>query len=500
MNRSLARGVIIMLMMTQFIALILPQVLNVSYVKAQATRAMRAIDFSTGLNSTSLGNESEPFPAGGLQFTLNITLNGETNDLFGWQISAEFDNNSVRCTGILIPEKDPSYVFYGKQGIAVFDLSGQDTLQEVVAGGVLLNPGDSVSINNVLLCVLNFTVLKVGSFNISFVSGDTFIIDSFNNLIPSATLGFQCSAVGARSKPVAAFNFSPQNPRANQTVTFDGSSSYDPSGQDITLFLWDFGDNTTATNITWSHAYSSNGMYSVNLTVVTTDNVTDSKVISILVGSVPTVAFTYLPIVVVPNDEVIFNASESAGVNSTIISYLWDFGDNVTFLGNTSTAKHRYSSNGVYSVNLTVVDDYGVFNSTSVEIQVGVPPVPLFSYAPPSPIVNDTVTFSAVGSSSIAAYEWDFGEGLDVVETNSSTITHIFYAEENYTITLTVYDIDGLHASYNQTIFILSPSTERVPDYSAQIFLAVVASLIVVILVVRVVRKRLRKKEVALDI
>jgi PKD repeat protein len=241
-------------------------------------------------------------------------------------------------------------------------------------------------------------------------------------------------------------------------------------------------------------------MYLVNLTVATIDNVIDSKIMPILVGSVPTVAFSYLPTVVVPNDEVIFNASESAGVNSTIISYLWDFGDNATFLGNTSTAEHRYSSNGVYFVNLTVEDEYGVFNSTSVELQVGVPPVPLFSYSPISPIVNDTVTFSAVESSSIATYEWDFGEGLDVVGTNISTITHVFYAEENYTITLTVYDIDGLHQSYNQTMFVLSPSTERLPDYTAQIFIGIVVSLFAVILVVRVVRKRLRKKEVALDI
>jgi PKD repeat protein len=500
MNRSLARGVIVVLLMTQFIALVLPQVLNVSYVKAQATRTIRAIDFMTGQNSTALGNESEPFPASGQQFTLNITLNGETSDLFGWQIGVKFDNNSLRCNSILIPETDPSYVFYGKQGLAVSDLSAQDTLQEVVAGGGLFNPGDSVTIYNVLLCVLNFTVLKVGSFNVSFVVGDTFILDSFNIPMPSETVGFQCSAVGARSKPVAAFTFLPQNPRANQTVEFDGSSSYDPSGQNIALFIWDFGDNTTAANMTSSHAYSANGMYLVNLTVFTTDNVTNSKILSIIVGSVPIVAFGYLPIVVVPNDEVIFNASESAGVNSTIISYLWDFGDNATFLGNTSTANHRYSSNGVYYVNLTVGDEYGVFNSTSIELQVGVPPVPLFSFSPQSPIVNDTVTFSAVESPSIATYEWDFGEGLGVAKANISTITHIFYAEENYTITLTVFDIDGLHQSHNQTIFIFSPLTERAPDYSAQIFLGVVASLFVVILAVRVVRKRLRKKEVALDI
>ena len=501
MNGSVAKRIIVLLIMTQFISLIIPQALNVSSVKAQVPPTIRAIDSSTGLNHTALGNESEPFPAGGLQFTLNFTLNGETSDLFGWNIGVTFDNESVRCTGVLVPDRDPSYVFYGKQGISVYDLSGQDTfLHEVVVGGGLLNPTDSVTVNNALLFVLNFTVLKTGNFNVSFVIVETFILDSFNSLIPSAVEGFSCSAVGARSKPVAVFTFSPQNPQANQTVTFDGSSSYDPSGQNITIYTWDFGDNTTAANITYSHTYSNNGIYSVNLTIVTADNVTSSTVLPILVGSVPTAAFTYLPIAVVPNDEVAFNASESAGINSTIVSYIWDFGDNATFIGNNSIAVHRYSSNGVYSVNLTVVDNYGVFNSTFVQIQVGVPPVPLFSYSPESPIVNDTVTFAAVETPSITAYKWDFGEGLGVVETNSSTITHIYYAEENYTVTLTVYDLDGLYSSYNDTIFVFSPLTVRLPDYSTQIILGVVLALFVAAIVTRVARGRFRKKEAIIEI
>ena len=501
MNRNAAKQIIVLLVITQFISVIIPQVLNVSSVEAQAPRTFRAIDSSTGLNYTALGNESQPFPAGGLQLTLNITLNGETSDLFSWNLGVTFDTESVRCTGALVPERDPSYVFYGKQGLSVSDLSGQNTsYRGVQVGGGLLNPADSVTINNAVLCVLNFTVLKTGNFTISFVKADTFILDSSGLDIPFASSDFSCSAVGARSKPVAAFTFSPKHPNANETVTFNGASSYDPSGQSITIYMWDFGDNNTATNITYSHAYSINGLYSVNLTIITADNVTGSTALSILVGSIPTAAFNYLPIMIVPNDEVRFNASESASINSTIVSYLWDFGDNATFIGNNSIAIHRYSNNGVYSINLTVVDNYGVLNSTFVQIQVGVPPVPLFSYLPTLPIVNDTVTFIAVETPSIKAYKWDFGEGLGVVETNTSTITHIYYAEENYTVTLTVYDLDGLYSSYNQTIFVFSPLTRKLPDYTTQIIWGVVGTLIVVALVTSVTRNRLRKKEAVLEI
>jgi len=197
MNKSVARRIIILLVMTQFISVIIPQVLNISSVKAQASPTIRAIDSLTGLNNTALGNESEPFPADGLQFTLNFTLNGEASDLLSWNIGVTFDNDSVRCTRALVPQGDLSYVFYGKQGIAVSDLSGQDTLlHEVLVGGGLVNPADSVTVNNALLCVLNFTVLKTGDFTISFVQADTFILDSLDNEIPSDNSGFRCSGVG----------------------------------------------------------------------------------------------------------------------------------------------------------------------------------------------------------------------------------------------------------------------------------------------------------------
>ena len=144
MNRNTAKQIIVLLVITQFISVIIPQVLNVSSVEAQAPRTFRAIDSSTGLNYTALGNESQPFPAGGLQLTLNITLNGETSDLFSWNLGVTFDTESVRCTGALVPERDPSYVFYGKQGLSVSDLSGQNTSYRgvQVGGGFSFGDGD----------------------------------------------------------------------------------------------------------------------------------------------------------------------------------------------------------------------------------------------------------------------------------------------------------------------------------------------------------------------
>jgi len=66
--------------------------------------------------------------------------------------------------------------------------------------------------------------------------------------------------------PVALIEAAPRVGRPPLTVQFDGTGSYDPDGQ-ITAYLWDFGDGTTATGSRASHTYSGAGFYLVTLTV-----------------------------------------------------------------------------------------------------------------------------------------------------------------------------------------------------------------------------------------
>ena len=51
-----------------------------------------------------------------------------------------------------------------------------------------------------------------------------------------------------------------------QEIIFDASKSFDPE-KDILTYHWDFGDETTASNITTSHTYSQLGFYTVTLTI-----------------------------------------------------------------------------------------------------------------------------------------------------------------------------------------------------------------------------------------
>ena len=61
----------------------------------------------------------------------------------------------------------------------------------------------------------------------------------------------------------------PYNGFVHETITFDGSRSYDRDGA-IISWLWSYGDGTTATGAITTHAYNHTGDYPVSLTV--TDN------------------------------------------------------------------------------------------------------------------------------------------------------------------------------------------------------------------------------------
>jgi parallel beta-helix repeat protein len=70
------------------------------------------------------------------------------------------------------------------------------------------------------------------------------------------------------NNPPVADAGAPYSGHVNQSITFDGSSSYDPDdGDSITSYQWDFGDGSTGEGVSPQHTYTSEGSYTVELTV-----------------------------------------------------------------------------------------------------------------------------------------------------------------------------------------------------------------------------------------
>ena len=70
---------------------------------------------------------------------------------------------------------------------------------------------------------------------------------------------------GPNEPPVADAG-GPYQGTVNQTMIFDGSTSFDSDGI-IVNYTWDFGDNTTGYGVKPTHIYNHAGLYSINLTV-----------------------------------------------------------------------------------------------------------------------------------------------------------------------------------------------------------------------------------------
>ena len=186
--------------------------------------------------------------------------------------------------------------------------------------------------------------------------------------------------------PVANFGFDVNN----LTVEFNASASIDPDGS-IANYSWSFGDQLTGYGAVIVHDFADNGTYTTELTVTDDKGGKNSskKSVNVSITVEPAASGPEANIEVVSKDNwtVTLSAAKSkARDGGGVVSYAWDFGDGSTGTG--EEVAHTYDANGTYTVILTVTDDLGATNSTSVSITViktWVPPE-----EPPEPPTNKT--------------------------------------------------------------------------------------------------------------
>lgn len=144
--------------------------------------------------------------------------------------------------------------------------------------------------------------------------------------------------------PVASFTYS----CTGLTCSFDASGS---SALSTATYAWNFGDATTGSGKTTTHAYAGPSTYTVGLTV-TDANGTNSTTQSVTVSNpapAPVASFTYT----CSGRSCTFDASGTT--NAT--SYAWEFGDGST--GSGVTVTKNFPPNRSYTVTLTATGSGG---------------------------------------------------------------------------------------------------------------------------------------------
>ncbi len=149
-------------------------------------------------------------------------------------------------------------------------------------------------------------------------------------------------------------------------ASFSGVASSDNLG--IAGYAWDFGDGTSGSGVTATHAYTDAGTYLATLTVWDYSGNSATSTVTV------TVRDTQAPVPRGAGDRVVdegqplfFDASASTD-NVGIVSYRWNFGDGSN--ATKATASHVYAIPGFYNVTLTVTDAAG--NSATAAFTVTV--------------------------------------------------------------------------------------------------------------------------------
>lgn len=167
-----------------------------------------------------------------------------------------------------------------------------------------------------------------------------------------------CTWLAIDEAPTAIISATPVTGRAPLAVQLSGSLSTDDAA--ILEYSWDFPDQATdaAIGIQTEQHFAQSGAYRVRLTVRDSAGQTDTDEIVIqVVNATPVASCRFSNDAPVLRESVLFDASASMDTDGQLVDFVWDFGDGTTRRG--TRVSHAYEQIGLYTVQLTVVDNAG---------------------------------------------------------------------------------------------------------------------------------------------
>ena len=301
---------------------------------------------------------------------------------------------------------------------------------------------------------VKYTYNKSGSYTVALeVAGDDGRKESSVVTVVVAT---------AKTIPVAVIATEPEvvdgviSGDAPLAVKFSASDSLD-SDENIVEYQWSFSDEEVIDEYgeEVSHTFNKAGEYTVTLRVVDADENIGVTTLTVkadepgLIGKVIADPLSGI----VPLD-VSFDASGSFVTDdSEIVAYRYDFGDGTPSTSGSAKQTHRYSEEGSFIAQVTVVTNTGA--EEILEIYVNILAVPLqskFDYRPKSGLAPLKVFFDATESTGdITSYSWSFGDG-GISKVKSPE--HVFDEAGTYEVELEVQDVSRNISNFSRNIIV----------------------------------------------
>ncbi len=195
----------------------------------------------------------------------------------------------------------------------------------------------------------------------------------------------------------------------------------------IAQYKWDFGDGFISTSATPTHTYTTEGIFTIKVSIETTGGCTDSLNLVDSVGHKLHPTFTINPTDVCASTEVTFNTTVG---NS---SFLWWYLGDGTIIYKQPNPSHNYADTGTFTIML-VVEENGCLDTAIKKKAVHIK-APIANFTAQNNCINRlqvTLNDRSIGD---VTRKWDFGDGSFDTSVNP---VHIYKAPGTYDVKLFV--------------------------------------------------------------
>ena len=247
--------------------------------------------------------------------------------------------------------------------------------------------------------------------------------------------------------PVPAFSFT--EPCFGGTSAFTDQST---AVGGVVGWNWIFETGQTSNLQNPSYVYGSPGLIPVSLIAISANGCRDTVTQNVNVHFIPNPGF-FSPNPCL-NGGTDFTDTSSV-INSTITSWLWNFGD-----GGTSTVQnpnHLYPNAGTYPVTLIVTSAFGC-SDTLVQNSTVLPgPNANFSMSDNSVNQFEVINFTDLSTPapSITSWQWFFGDSSAV--DNTQNPSHSYNGSGNFDVMLVVQDNNGCYDTAIREVIVFLP-------------------------------------------
>ena len=278
--------------------------------------------------------------------------------------------------------------------------------------------------------------------------------------------------------PTASFNFTTNGCVSSPVNFVDNTSTV--GGRPIAHWHWNFGDNTTANDVTpTTHTYAGPGSYPVKYTVISDIGCKADTVTNTVVLNDPPVA-AFSPVVPFCVGQTVTFTDNSSVNTGSIAKWTWDFGEGTPVIATTNAAQtHTYATTGVKTITLKVETASGCQSAlTTHTITVNPNPVVAFNLPnvclPVGAAQFNSASTIADGTESQFTYLWNFGDATPNAAVQNPL--HNYTGTGPYSVSLTVTSNNGCITTAAQNLSTIYAEPKAIFAQPAEVCLGVATS------------------------